>query len=97
MKALLLSAWQRLAQTTERRATEKTRRQLLELDDRTLADIGVSRPQLELGSAAWPWTLEDHGIEASASSPPVGPAAGAIEAITVVRETAPDAAFDRAA
>jgi len=94
MKAFLLSAWQRLARTSEHRAVEKTRRQLLEMDDRTLADIGVSRALLELGSAAWPWNLERHGIEASAPSAPVSPA---VEAITIVRETAEDATLDRAA
>ena len=57
MKALS-SIWQWLARSSERRAVEITRRRLLELDDRTLADIGVSRALLERGPQAWPWRPE---------------------------------------
>lgn len=34
---------------------------LLQLDDRTLSDISISRELLEQGVAAWPWRIEaDH-------------------------------------
>ena len=55
---VLISIWQRLARSSERRAVETTRRTLLELDDRTLGDIGVSRALLERGPQAWPWRPE---------------------------------------
>ncbi len=55
---VLISIWQWLARSSERRAVEITRRKLLELDDRTLGDIGVSRALLELGPQAWPWRPE---------------------------------------
>jgi uncharacterized protein YjiS (DUF1127 family) len=37
---------------------------LLALDDRTLADVNISRELLEEGVKAWPWKLdsEEHGV-----------------------------------
>jgi len=35
----------------------RARHELLQLDDRRLADIGYSRALLEVGVSAWPWRL----------------------------------------
>ncbi len=37
----------------------KTRRILLQLDQRTLEDAGLSRDLLEQGVSAWPWRIEE--------------------------------------
>ncbi len=37
----------------------RTRSQLQELDDRSLADIGISRELLAQGVRAWPWRAAD--------------------------------------
>ena len=37
----------------------KTHRILLQLDDRTLEDAGISRDLLEQGVSAWPWRIEE--------------------------------------
>ncbi len=58
MKTLVLNIWNALARSSEQRALELTRRRLLDLDDRALADIGVSRALLESGPQAWPWRPE---------------------------------------
>ena len=42
------------------------RRLLLKLDDRTLADINISRELLEQGTKAWPWKLPVDSVEVSA-------------------------------
>ena len=59
MSNLLTALWKRIIDAADRRAIETTRRELIDLDDRTLADIGVSRGLLELGVAGWPWRIED--------------------------------------
>ena len=74
--------WQWLARSSERRGVEVTRRALLELDDRTLADIGVSRALLKLGPQAWPWR-------------PERPAA--VVSVVPTRRTEAEPALDRAA
>ena len=52
---VLDAIWHWLSRASERRGVEVTRRRLLELNDSTLADIGVSRALLERGVDAWPW------------------------------------------
>lgn len=41
-------------------ARRSDRALLLQLDDRTLADINISRALLEAGVAAWPWRADEH-------------------------------------
>ena len=40
------------------------RRNLLELDARVLADIGISRELLEWGVGAWPWRMQQDDVPA---------------------------------
>lgn len=42
-----------------RLANVKTRRILLQLDDRVLQDAGISRELLLKGVSAWPWRIEE--------------------------------------
>ena len=42
-----------------RLANVKTRRILLQLDDRVLQDAGISRELLLSGVSAWPWRIEE--------------------------------------
>lgn len=48
-------------------AHRRDRNLLLRLDDRTLADINVSRELLQAGVKAWPWKLaaDQHGAQAA--------------------------------
>ena len=51
-----------LASTVSLYLTKRRDRQLLlRLDDRTLADINISRELLEVGVKAWPWQLPQDG------------------------------------
>lgn len=54
MKAIsaFFSLWSRRA---------KCRRQLLDLSERTLEDIGYSRALLEQGVGSWPWRIVEKG------------------------------------
>jgi len=61
--------FQRIMEFSERVAHERTRRYLVSLDDRTLADMGFSRELLEQGAQAWPWRVPEvtygaHTLEA---------------------------------
>lgn len=40
----------------------RSRRQLLDLSDRQLADFGISRELLEEGVSAWPWRVENETV-----------------------------------
>jgi uncharacterized protein YjiS (DUF1127 family) len=50
-------------------ARRRDRKLLLQLDDRTLADISISRELLENGVKSWPWKLDadDHGVRLAAT------------------------------
>lgn len=49
--------FQRIMQFSERVAHERTRKYLVGLNDRTLAELGFSRELLEQGANAWPWRV----------------------------------------
>ena|SRR5450631_2222746 len=44
----------------------RDRKLLLKLDDRTLADIAISREMLEQGVKAWPWRLPEDSVQVAA-------------------------------
>ncbi len=50
-------------------ARRRDRKLLLQLDDRTLADISISRELLDAGVASWPWRIDadDHGVRLAAT------------------------------
>jgi len=50
-------------------ARRRDRKLLLQLDDRTLADISISRELLESGVTSWPWRVDadDHGVRLAAT------------------------------
>ena len=50
-------------------ARRRDRKLLLALDDRTLADISISRELLDHGVKSWPWKLDadDHGVRLAAT------------------------------
>ena len=50
-------------------ARRRDRKLLSQLDDRTLADINISRELLDSGVKSWPWKLaaDDHGVRLTAN------------------------------
>jgi uncharacterized protein YjiS (DUF1127 family) len=55
MKALIASLSERIRGAMLRAGYERARQEMLQLPDRLLDDVGVSRELLEQGVAAWPW------------------------------------------
>lgn len=55
-------------------ARRRARRTLLRMNDRLLADMGVSRERLEQGVKAWPWRVEaDSAGESTMTTSAVAP------------------------
>ncbi|HTW28022.1 MAG TPA: DUF1127 domain-containing protein [Acetobacteraceae bacterium] len=50
--------WQRLAVMLQ---VWRTRRALLDLDDRALADLGLTRAQMRFEAGRWPWDFDPPG------------------------------------
>jgi len=46
----------------------RDRKLLLQLDDRTLTDINISRELLEQGVKAWPWRLHEDSVRVAAAA-----------------------------
>ena len=63
MSGLLSSLVNGLIRSRAYSARGLVRQELLSKDDRLLADIGISRELLEEGVGAWPWRIDQRGID----------------------------------
>ena len=63
----------RLTEVLESVGRERARRELLNLNDRYLADLGFSRELLEEGVQAWPWRIsveQEHYVQPATAAEP---------------------------
>ena len=71
MKTSIDKLARRVQRVIERMGYERARVEMLQLSDRLLEDIGVSRALLEQGVGAWPWRERSTDVSAVDTKSPV--------------------------